>query len=188
MRGYPSPPPHLPPPPQNPNSSAAPSGCWSQARARPQASERPVPSAWSTLSGGTRYRLVRIGECCWNSVNLYLLAFQRWNPAPKLADRWKSSVWLGRSDLTDEHLVRTKELETREAYDDSPSTAGRKKTSVQLSKHHRSRSRQQWTSLLQPNLSLFLWKHQKYPKTRRRNPKQNLRKTQGCRGSRRKQR
>ena len=29
------------------------------------------------------------------------------NPAPKLADRWKSAVWLGNSDLTDEHLVRT---------------------------------------------------------------------------------
>ena len=29
------------------------------------------------------------------------------NPAPKLADRWKSCVSLGKSDLTDEHLVRT---------------------------------------------------------------------------------
>ena len=29
------------------------------------------------------------------------------NPAPKLADTWKSGVWLGKSDLTDEHLVRT---------------------------------------------------------------------------------
>ena len=28
-------------------------------------------------------------------------------PAPKLADRWKSGVWLGKSDVTDEHLVRT---------------------------------------------------------------------------------
>ena len=37
---------------------------------------------------------------------------ERWekdlgNPAPKLADKWKSAVWLGKSDLTDEHLVRT---------------------------------------------------------------------------------
>ena len=31
------------------------------------------------------------------------------NPAPKLADRWKSAVWLGKSDLSDEHLVRTDE-------------------------------------------------------------------------------
>ena len=31
------------------------------------------------------------------------------NPATKLADRWKSAVWLGKSDLTDEHLVRTDE-------------------------------------------------------------------------------
>ena len=29
------------------------------------------------------------------------------NPTPKLADRWKCAVWLGKSDLTDEHLVRT---------------------------------------------------------------------------------
>ena len=29
------------------------------------------------------------------------------NPAPKLADRWKSGMWLGKSDLTNEHLVRT---------------------------------------------------------------------------------
>ena len=29
------------------------------------------------------------------------------NPAPKLADRWTSTVWLGKSDLTAEHLVRT---------------------------------------------------------------------------------
>ena len=28
------------------------------------------------------------------------------NPTPKLADRWKCAVWLGKSDLTDEHLVR----------------------------------------------------------------------------------
>ena len=28
-------------------------------------------------------------------------------PAPKLADRWKYGVWLEKSDLTDEHLVRT---------------------------------------------------------------------------------
>ena len=27
------------------------------------------------------------------------------NPAPKLADRWKSGVWLGKSDITDEYLV-----------------------------------------------------------------------------------
>ena len=31
------------------------------------------------------------------------------NPAPKLADRWQSAVWLCKSDITDEHLVRTDE-------------------------------------------------------------------------------
>ena len=29
------------------------------------------------------------------------------NPAPKLAERWKSRVWQGKSDLTDEHFVQT---------------------------------------------------------------------------------
>ena len=58
--------------------------------------------------------VVRVLESCWNSVNLCLLTFQSvgkgyGNPAPKLADRWKSAVWLGRTDLTDEHLVRTVE-------------------------------------------------------------------------------
>ena len=81
-----------------------------------------------------------------------------------------------------------KELKTREAYDDSPSTAGQKKTSVQLSKHHRSGRRRQWTSLLQRNLSLLLLKHQRYPKTRRNNQKLNQRKTKKCSESRQKQR
>ena len=31
------------------------------------------------------------------------------NPAPKLADTWKSAVWRGKNDLTDERLVRTDE-------------------------------------------------------------------------------
>ena len=79
------------------------------------------------------------------------------NPAPKLADTWKSAVWRGKSDLTDE---LTKELYTREA----PSTAGQKKTSGHLSKHHTSRRRQQRTSHLQLNLLLFLMHHKKYPK------------------------
>ena len=31
------------------------------------------------------------------------------NPPPKVADRWTSALWLGQSELTDEHLVRTDE-------------------------------------------------------------------------------
>ena len=31
------------------------------------------------------------------------------NSAPELGDRWKSAVWLGKSDLTDKHLARTDE-------------------------------------------------------------------------------
>ena len=39
--------------------------------------------------------------------NGWSLEKQFGNPAPKLADRWTSGVWLGKRDLTDEHLVRT---------------------------------------------------------------------------------
>ena len=142
------------------------------------------------VSGETMYSahsiepwVVCIVESCWSLANLCLLTFQRWegsgNPAPKLG--WKSAVWLGKSDLTDEHLVRT-ELHTREAYDDSPRTAGQKKTSVQLSKHHRSRRRRQRTSHLQLNLSLFLMHHKKNPKMRRRNQQENRRKMKKCNG------
>ena len=58
--------------------------------------------------------VVRIAGRCWSSANLCLLTFQRWvkesgNPAPKLAYRWKSAVWLDKINLTDEHLVRTDE-------------------------------------------------------------------------------
>ena len=58
------------------------------------------------------------------------------NPAPKLADRWKSGVWLGKSDLTDEHLVRTDDGAVREVYDESQRTAGQKRTSSQSSRPH----------------------------------------------------
>ena len=52
---------------------------------------------------------VRIVESCWSLANLCLLTLPEvgegsGNPAPKLADRWKSAVWLGKSDLTDERL------------------------------------------------------------------------------------
>ena len=48
----------------------------------------------------------------WSLEKQFLHTFQRsekgtGNPAPKLADRWKSGVWLGKSDLTDEQLVET---------------------------------------------------------------------------------
>ena len=54
----------------------------------------------------------RTVENWWSLEKQFLHIFQRsekgfGNPAPKLADRWKPSVWLGKSDLTDEHLVRT---------------------------------------------------------------------------------
>ena len=58
--------------------------------------------------------VVRIVDICWSfgeSVLAHLPEVRKGseNPAPQLADRWKSAVWLGKSDLTDEHLVRTDE-------------------------------------------------------------------------------
>ena len=38
-----------------------------------------------------------------------LAHFSEMRKGPKLLDRWKSAVWLGKSELTDEHLVRTDE-------------------------------------------------------------------------------
>ena len=52
-----------------------------------------------------RGKLVGFGETV--LAHLPEVAKGSGNPAPKLADRWKSGVWLGKSDLTDEHLVRT---------------------------------------------------------------------------------
>ena len=49
------------------------------------------------IGGQYRGKLVEFGE----TVLAHL------HPAPKLSDRWKSGVWLGKSDFTDEHLVRT---------------------------------------------------------------------------------
>ena len=104
--------------------------------------------------------MVHIVESCWTLVNLCLLTFPEvgkgsGNSAPKLADRWKFAMWreTSRTSIWSEP---TKELKKRDAYDESLSTAGQKKTFKQLSKHHRNRSRRQWTSPLQPNLSLLL--------------------------------
>ena len=54
----------------------------------------------------------RIEENWWSLEKQFLHIFQRSErdleiPHRSLADRWKSGVWLGKSDLTDEHLVRT---------------------------------------------------------------------------------
>ena len=57
------------------------------------------------MGGPYRGKLVEFGE----TVLAHLPEVRKGsgNPAPKLADRWKSGVWLGQSNLTDEHLVRT---------------------------------------------------------------------------------
>ena len=67
-----------------------------------------------------------------------------------MADRWKSGVWLGKSDLTDEHFVRTddgveyaRSVRRFAEHNDSQSTTGQKRTSSQSPRPHRSRGRQQ---------------------------------------------
>ena len=57
------------------------------------------------MGGPYRGKLVEFGE----TVLAHLQEVRKGsgNPAPKLADRWKSGVWLGKSDLANEQLVRT---------------------------------------------------------------------------------
>ena len=57
------------------------------------------------MDGPYRGKLVDLGETV--LAHLPEVGKGSGNPAPKLADRWKSGVWLGKSDLTDEHFVRT---------------------------------------------------------------------------------
>ena len=57
------------------------------------------------MGGPYRGKLMEFGETV--LAHLPEVGKGSGNPAPKLADRWKSGVWLGKSDLTDEHLVRT---------------------------------------------------------------------------------
>ena len=60
---------------------------------------------YRAMGGPYRGKLVEFGETV--LAHLPEVGKGSGNPAPKLADRWKSAVLLGKSDLTDEHLVRT---------------------------------------------------------------------------------
>ena len=60
---------------------------------------------YRAMGGPYRGKLVEFGETV--LAHLPEVGKGSGNPAPKLVDRWKSGVWLGKSDLTDEHLVRT---------------------------------------------------------------------------------
>ena len=99
------------------------------------------------------------------------------NFAPKLADKWKSAVWLDKSDLTDEHLVRT---------DDGVLCA---RSVRQIAEHFWSEENvravvetpqkpESTTSIL---LLLFHSQYQKCMKTRKRNSQRTQRKTKRCR-------
>ena len=57
------------------------------------------------MGGPYRGKLVEFGETV--LAHLPEVGKGLGNPARKLADRWKSGVWLRKSDVTDEHLVRT---------------------------------------------------------------------------------
>ena len=57
---------------------------------------------YRAMGGPYRGKLVDFGETV--LAHLPEVGKGSRNPAPKLADRWKSGVWLGKSDLTDEHL------------------------------------------------------------------------------------
>ena len=103
-----------------------------------------VQSPFSRAVGGPyRGKLLKFGE----SVLAHLPEVGKGsgNPAPKLADRWIPRRVAGQERPHGPGIWSelTEELYTREAYDDSPSMAGQKKTFEQLSKHHRSRSRRQ---------------------------------------------
>ena len=60
---------------------------------------------YRAMGGQYRGKLVEFGETV--LAHLPEVGKGSGNPARKLADRWKSGVWLGKSDITDEHLVRT---------------------------------------------------------------------------------
>ena len=60
---------------------------------------------YRAMGGPYRGKLAEFGETV--LAHLPEVGKGSGNPAPKLADRWKHGVWLGKSDLTDEHLVRT---------------------------------------------------------------------------------
>ena len=60
---------------------------------------------YRSMGGPYRGKLVEFGETV--LAHLPEEGKRSGNPAPILADRWKSGVWLGKSDLTDKHLVRT---------------------------------------------------------------------------------
>ena len=100
------------------------------------------------------------------------------HPTPKLADRWKSAVWLGKSDLTDTHWIRTDEgvVYARSArLAEHSSSLGN--LSAVVDNTTETEVDDSGKFLLQPNLSLLHMQHQKYLKMRRRNPWRNQRKT-----------
>ena len=78
---------------------------------------------YRAMDGPYRGKLVEFGETV--LAHLPEVGKGSGNPAPKLADRWKSGVWLGKSDLSDEQ--QTMELCMREVYDDSQRTFGQKR-------------------------------------------------------------
>ena len=95
---------------------------------------------YRAMGGPYRGKLVEFGETV--LAHLPKVGKGSGNPAPKLADRWKSGVSLGKATSQTSTLSeRTMESCMREVYDDSQRTAGQKRTSKQSSRPHRSRGR-----------------------------------------------
>ena len=61
---------------------------------------------YRAMGGPYRGKLVEFGETV--LAHLPEVGKGSGNPAPKLADRWQSAVWLGKSDLTQFHQPRQK--------------------------------------------------------------------------------
>ena len=86
-----------------------------------------------------------------------------WKSRTEVGRQMESGVWLRKSDLTDEHCVRTDGGVDflREVYDDSQRTAGQERTSSQSSRLHRSRGRRQPIDAADPRAEPKVHEHEK---------------------------
>ena len=120
-----------------------------------------------------------------------MLIFQRWEKDPGIPHQgWLTSGtppcdWARATSKTSIWPEQMRELCPREAYDESSSTAGQKKTFEQLSKHHRNQKSTTWTSFQQLSLLFLHLQHQKCVKM---SPRRSQRKTKRCKRSHQTQR
>ena len=130
------------------------------------------------MGGSYRGKLLGFGESVLAHLPEVGILHRSW-----LRDGNPPYGWARATSQTSIWSEMTKVLCMREVYDNSPSTAGQKKTSEQLSRHCRGRRRRLRTSHLQLNPSLFLMNHQKQMRMRKKNQQENRRKRTRCWGS-----